>query len=112
MHQRIGNLNKVGRLYGAIWNADVVARGALVVLLCLTTLLPIAIVLVIGTSALFAALNDVGAARALNAVAVALGLAWILSLVGLAIALAVDALARHDRANLENINEDDHGVEP
>lgn len=89
-----------------------VARGALVALLCLTTLLPIAIVLVVGTAALFAALNDLGAARALNGVAVALGLAWILSLVGLTIAMALDTLARRDRANLDDIREDERGVEP
>lgn len=88
-----------------------VARGALVVLLSLTILLPIAVVLVIGTSALFAALNDAGAARALNGVALALALVWVLSVIGLTITLALDALARRDAAILENIKEEDR-LEP
>ena len=92
-------------------NAHVVARGALVVLLSLTALLPIAIVLVVGTSALFAGLNDAVAARALNGVALALALVWVLSVIGLTIALAVDALSRRDAASLEDIKEGD-GLEP
>jgi hypothetical protein len=89
----------------------VVARGALVALLSLATLLPIAIVLVVGTSALFAALNDPTVARALNGVALALGIAWVFSLIGLTVALALDALVSQDTNRFERVGEDQPGPE-
>jgi hypothetical protein len=60
------------------------------------TLLPVAIVLVVGTSLLLAGLNDAAAARVLNGVALALGLVWIVCLIGLTIALTIDALGRRE----------------
>jgi len=84
----------------------VVPRGALIALLGLATLLPIAIVLVVGTALLFAGLNDPAVARALNGVALALGLFWILCLIGLTIALALDALGRKDATQEERIGDE------
>jgi hypothetical protein len=85
----------------------VVPRGALIALLGLTTLLPIAIVLVVGTSLLLSGLHDAAAARALNGVALALGLFWILCLIGLTIALAFDALGRREGA-ADEVGDDQH----
>jgi hypothetical protein len=84
----------------------VVPRGALLALLGLATLLPIAIVLVVGTSLLFSGLNDPVAARALSGVALALGLLWVLGLIGLTIALALDVLARKEGAHEERIGDE------
>ncbi|HWB08719.1 MAG TPA: hypothetical protein VG826_05830 [Pirellulales bacterium] len=78
-------------------------------LLGLATLLPIAIVLVVSTSLLFSGLNDAGAARVLNGVALALGLLWLLGLVSLTIALALDALGRRDAGHEERIR-DEEGI--
>ena len=83
-----------------------VPRGALLALLGLATLLPIAIVLVVGTSLLFSGLNDLAAARVLSGVALALGLLWVLCLIGLTVALALDALGRKDAADEERIREE------
>lgn len=102
-------LTETGRKIGSLWkmggivpnNAEVVSvvsRGVLGVLLAGAVLLPIAILLVVATSFVFAGLQDAVAARALNAGAFVLGLLWILDLVALVLALAVDAVARQHSA--------------
>ena len=85
-----------------------VPRGALLALLGLATLLPIAIVLVVGTSLLFAGLNDPAAARVLNGVALGLSLLWVLGLIGLTIALALEALGQRDGVHEEQIGNEHH----
>ena len=66
-------------------------------------LLPIAIVLVLGTASLLGAMQDAAGAMVLQRIGLALGLIWLLGLIGLVLALGVNAIdARDDRARRED----------
>lgn len=66
-------------------------------------LLPIAIVLVLGTASLLGAMQDAAGAMVLQRIGLALGLLWLLGLIGLLLALGVNAIdARDDRARRED----------
>lgn len=82
-----------------------VPRGALVALLGVAVLLPIAIVLSMGTSLLFAGLNDAAVARVMNGVALALGLVWLLSLIALTLVLSIYAIYRDNTTHGEQLDE-------
>ncbi|HEX7449679.1 MAG TPA: hypothetical protein VF306_19125 [Pirellulales bacterium] len=56
-------------------------------------LLPIAILLVLGTASLLAAMQDAAGAVVLQRVGLALGLVWLLGLIALIVLLGVNALA-------------------
>ena len=71
-----------------------IPRGFLWALLAAAVLLPIAVMLLVATSLLFAGLQDVAVARALNGGAFVLGLLWVLDLVALVLALTVEAISR------------------
>jgi hypothetical protein len=106
-------LSKLGGLSGRLGKKEVrvVPRGALVALLCIAVLLPIAIVLAMGTSLLFTGLNDAPVARVMNGVALALGLLWLLSLIALTLALSLDAASRGNTARGEQLDEERSGTD-
>lgn len=63
-------------------------------------LLPIAIVLVLATAQLLAAMQDEGGAAVLQRIGLALGLIWLLGLIGLVMTLGINALdTAEDRAS-------------
>lgn len=63
-------------------------------------LLPVAIVLVLATAQLLAAMQDEGGASVLQRIGLALGLIWLLGLIGLVMTLGINALdSAEDRAS-------------
>lgn len=59
-------------------------------------LLPIAMVLVLATAQLLAAMQDAAGAAVLQRIGLALGLIWLLGLIGLVLTLAINALDSAD----------------
>jgi len=70
-------------------------RRLLLRLLAGTLFLPIAIVLIVATARLLAALGDATGAATFDRIALLAGIVWVLFFVGLAIVLALDALDGH-----------------
>lgn len=76
-----------------------ISKRVLALALAGLLLLPIAIVLVLGTASLLAAMQDAAGAMVLQRIGLALGLIWLVGLIGLLLALGVNAIeARDDRA--------------
>ncbi len=61
-------------------------------------LLPIAILLVLGTASLLTAMQDAAAAVVLQRIGLALGLVWLLGLIALILMLGVNAVGAGDGA--------------
>jgi hypothetical protein len=66
-------------------------------LLAAGCVLPIALVVVVGTGRLLGAMDDAAGALALDRIALALGIIWAISLVCLLLALAINVLGPPDR---------------
>jgi len=69
-----------------------ISRRIITTLLAAGCVLPIALVIVVGTARLLAAMDDAAGALALDRIALALGIVWAISLVCLLLALAINAL--------------------
>lgn len=70
-----------------------ISKQTLLLVIAGVLLLPIAILLVLGTASLLAAMQDAAGAVVLQRVGLALGLVWLLGLVALIVLLGVNALA-------------------
>ena len=69
-------------------------------------LLPIAIVLVLATAQLLAAMQDAAGAAVLQWIGLALGLIWLLGLIGLVLTLGINALDSTDEQTNDRNDED------
>jgi hypothetical protein len=72
------------------------ASRAIVVLVAIALLLPIAISVLLGLAAILAAMNDAVGALVLRYVGLACGLIWTISLICLVLVLALKSLACRD----------------
>lgn len=70
-----------------------ISKQTLLLVIAGVLLLPIAILLVLGTASLLAAMQDAAGAVVLQRVGLALGLVWLLGLIALIVLLGVNALA-------------------
>lgn len=68
-------------------------------------LLPIAIVLVLATAQLLAAMQDAAGAAVLQRIGLALGLIWLLGLIGLVLTLGINTLDADDERPGDNSEE-------
>ena len=85
---------------------NVAPKGLLFGLVAAAVLLPVAVTLVLATGFLFTALQDPGAARLLNGVALALGLLWLVDLVALVLLLGFEAGGRAEIGPDQPIDEE------
>lgn len=69
-------------------------------------LLPIAIVLVLATAQLLAAMQDAAGAAVLQRIGLSLGLIWLLGLIGLILTLGINALDSTDERTNDRDDED------
>jgi hypothetical protein len=74
----------------------VISRRVLLTLLLCSTVLPMAIVVVVAVARLLAAMQDAAGAAVLDRVALALGILWAVNLISLLIALALVQLMPPD----------------
>lgn len=74
-----------------------ISRRIITTLLAAGCVLPIALVVVVGTGRLLGAMDDAAGALALDRIALALGIIWAISLVCLLLALAINVLGPPDR---------------
>lgn len=68
-------------------------------------LLPIAIVLVLATAQLLAAMQDAAGAAVLQRIGLGLGLIWLLGLIGLVVTLGINALDAADERKRDHDDE-------
>ena len=83
-----------------------IPRSCLLALVGGAVLLPVAITLVLATGFVFAGMQDPGAARVLNGIALALGLLWVLDLVAMVMLLGFEAARRAEIESERDLEEE------
>jgi hypothetical protein len=72
--------------------AHVISRRALVVLVMIAAVLPVALVVLLAVGRLLGAMRDTDAAEVLDRIALAVGILWVIDLVCLLVAQGINAL--------------------
>lgn len=79
-----------------------IAPGATIALVAVALLLPIALMVILGTAALLGSMGDPTAGRVLGWIALGIGIAWLVDLVALVILQAIGSLVERSTVEMTN----------